>query len=265
MNAESLVVSAGIPASSMPAGRALRAYLVETKYAFRAMLRAPVFLVLMIAMPILMYLLIGIGVAGSQAADDPKVALFLFSGFLVFAVSSPGLFGFGISLAVERQSGVLNLKRVQPMPAAACLLSKMITAMASTGLIILLLIPLALWLGHVHLSAGQIANLVWVSMIGVLPFCSIGFLIGTIVTGTAAPGVVNVFLLPMLYLSGIFFPLPSLLQPQVFLWPTFYLNQIIWNAAGIESVLDIKISVAVLLGITVLCTGLATRRLSRMG
>ena len=151
------------------------------------------------------------------------------------------------------------------MPAAACLLAKMITAMTSTGFIILLLIPFAILLGDVHLTASQIAGLVLASMIGVLPFCSIGFLIATLVSGTAAPGVVNVFFFPMLYLSGMFFPLPEILQLQVFIWPTFYLNQIFWYAAGLEPIVDIKICVTILLGITVLCSGLAARRLARKG
>jgi ABC-2 type transport system permease protein len=254
-----------IAGTSMPAGRVFRSYLIEAKYTLLSTLRIPAFSIPMLGLPVFLYLLLGVAVFGSQAEDDPNIAVYLFSGFLVFAISGPGLFGFGVSLAVERQYGTLNLKRAQPVPPAAYLLAKMIMAMACTGIVILLLIPLAVGFGHIQLTAGQIANLVLASMFGVLPFCAIGFLIGTLVSGSAAPGIVNLIFFPMLYLSGMFFPLPEILKPWALLWPTFYLNQIAWSAAGVEGIINVKICIALLLGITVLFTGLAVRRLDRVG
>ncbi len=34
----------------------------------------------------------------------------------MFSVIGPGMFGLGIGLAIERQSGILTLKRAMPMP-----------------------------------------------------------------------------------------------------------------------------------------------------
>jgi ABC-2 type transport system permease protein len=252
-------------APSMPFARVLRAYLLETKYTFLPMLRMPAFSVPMLGLPVFLYLLIGTMVVAQEGAGDPNAGAYIFSGFLVFAASGPGMFGFGVGLAVERQSGVLSLKRAQPMPPAANLLAKMISAMASSGIVMSLLIAMAMWLGHVHFSAGQVIQMVLVGMLGVLPFCAIGFLIGTLVSGSAAPGIVNLIFFPMLYLSGMFFPLPEFLQTWALIWPTFYLNQLAWSAAGMESIINAKICAALLLGITVLCTGLAARRLSRIG
>jgi len=252
-------------APSMPAGRVIRAYLIEAKYTIFSMLRTPAFSITMLGLPIFLYLLIGVMVVGPQTAEDPMAAVFVFSGFLVFAVSGPGLFGFGIGLANERQYGILALKRAQPMPPGAYLLAKMIVAMTFSLIVMPLLILLAMGLGHLNLTPAQIANLVAVSIFGVLPFCAIGFLIGTLVSGSAAPGVVNLIFLPMLYLSGMFFPLPKVLQTWALIWPTFYLNQLAWSAAGMESVFNPKICIALLMGLTVLFAGLAARRLARIG
>jgi ABC-2 type transport system permease protein len=265
MNTPSPGIASIDSAWPMPAGRVLRAYLVEAKYTLLSMLRTPVFLVPMLALPVFLYPLIGTMVFSQEGANEPNVGVFIFSGFLVFAVSGPGMFGFGVGLAIERQYGVLDLKRAQPMPPGANLLAKMIAAMASSGIVMSLLITLALWLGHVHFAPNQVVMLVLVSMLGVLPFCAIGFLIGTLVSGSAAPGIVNLIYFPMLYLSGMFFPLPEFLQTWALIWPTFYLNQLVWSAAGVESVINAKICTALLLGITVLCTGIAARRLSRVG
>jgi ABC-2 type transport system permease protein len=151
------------------------------------------------------------------------------------------------------------------MPPASILIAKMITAVVSTGVTMAFLIPAAMTIGHLHLTMGQIIIVVLISMFGVLPFCAIGFFIGTLVSGTASIGIVNIIFFPMLYLSGMFFPLPQILEPWARIWPTFHINQVILNALGVESQIDIKISVLVLVVITVLFTSLAARRFARKG
>ena len=250
---------------SMPFSRILRAYIIESKYAFLSALREPAFSIPMVALPIFLYLLLGGVVLGPMVIDNPNASLFLFSGFLVYAVSGPGLFGLGAGLAAERQSGVLKLKRAQPMPPAACLIGKMVMAMCFTGIVALFLIPLAIWIGPMEPTAIQIAGFMLLSILGVLPFCAIGFLIGTFVSGTAAPGIINVIFFPMLYLSGLFFPLPKVLETWAVIWPTYHLNQVAAHIAGLQSGIDIRISIALLLGITVVCTTLAARRFTRVG
>lgn len=250
---------------SMSLGRILRAYLIEAKYTFISALRIPVLPVTMMALPVLLYLLFGATVVGKITAENPAAAASFFSGFLIFAVTGPGLFGFGLGLAVERQSGILNLKRAQPMPPASCLIAKMITAVVSTGFTMAFLIPAAMIFGHLHLTTGQIINVVLISMFGALPFCAIGFFIGMLVSGTASIGIVNLIFFPMLYLSGMFFPLPEILEPWARIWPTFHVNQILLNELGVESRMDLRICFLILLGITVIFTYLAARRFARKG
>jgi ABC-2 type transport system permease protein len=141
----------------------------------------------------------------------------------------------------------------------------MITAVVSTGITMVFLIPAAMIFGYLHLTTGQIVNVAAISMFGVLPFCAIGFFIGTLVSGTASIGIVNLIFFPMLYLSGMFFPLPEILEPWARIWPTFHINQILLNALGVESRIDIRICFLILLGITVIFTYLAARRFSRAG
>lgn len=151
------------------------------------------------------------------------------------------------------------------MPPGANLAAKMVMAMGCTAMVTVLLIPLAIWLGPMQPTAGQIAGLLLVSILGVLPFCAIGFLIGTHVSGTAAPGIVNIIFFPMLYLSGMFFPLPEVIKPWAGIWPTYHLNRIAGHIAGLEGGMDIRICIAVLFVITVACTVLAARRFAHSG
>jgi ABC-2 type transport system permease protein len=102
---------------------------------------------------------------------------------------------------------------------------------------------------------------------GSLPFCAIGLLIGSYVSSGASPAVANLVYLPGMWLSGSMFPLPESMRPWAVIWPMFHLNQTALGAAGIEefSFVNPTWTAAVLVAITVLCTGLALRRLARVG
>jgi ABC-2 type transport system permease protein len=64
-----------------------------------------------------------------------------------------------------------------------------------------------------------------------------------------------------------FIPLPEFLRKWVALWPAFHLNQLALGLAGVTQFIFIPagVAAAVLLGVTVLCGGLAVRRLARVG
>ncbi len=68
-----------------------------------------------------------------------------------------------------------------------------------------------------------------VSLLGVLPFCSLGLLVGTLTKGSAAPAVMNLVYLPMSFLSGLLIPLnvlPHTVVQIAPLWPSYHLAQL---------------------------------------
>ncbi len=177
----------------------------------------------------------------------------------------PALFGFGITIAMEREQGLLKFKRAVPTPPAAYLLAKMLMAVVFAILITFMLIAAAVALGHLPLTALQTLELIIINILGVLPFCALGLYLGTLVSGRSAPGVVHLVYQPMLYLSGLFFPLPRSFQLAAPIWPAFYAQQLVFRAIGAPSRGPAILHVAVLAGFTVLFTTLATRRLARIG
>jgi ABC-2 type transport system permease protein len=186
---------------------------------------------------------------------------------MVFAAMGPAMFGIGCGLAVERESGVLKLRRALPAPAGAYLVAKVATAILLAGLAAASLVVTALIVGKISLGAGQLLVMVFVVLAGVLPFGALGLFIGAHTSGSAAPAFVNLVFLPMLWLSGLFFPLPQFLERLVMIWPAFHLNQVALGLAGVTeySFVAPQISAAVLAGVTVLFGGLALRRLARHG
>lgn len=255
------------PPALMPFGRVLRAYATEAKFESLRMLRTPGMAIPFLLLPVPIYLFFGVVLAAPAIAQNSGVANYLFSGWCVFATMGPALFGVGCALAAERDARLFQLKRALPAPGGSWLVAKTLMAMAFAALAVASLVITAVVAGTTTLSAGQFAALASVMIVGAIPFCAIGLCIGAYTSGSTAPAFANVVFLPMLWLSGLFIPLPKFLEPWVVVWPAFHLNQIALASAGMTDYRFIapQMSVAVLAGLTVLFGGLAISRLAKKG
>ena len=244
-----------------PAG-ALRCYWLEARSEFLRVLRAPAFAVPTLVFPPMFYLLFGVLLNGGHG----KATSYLLATYGVFGVMAPGLFGFGVAMALDRERGLLALKRAMPTPPAAMLLAKMAMAMMFAALVSISLASLALTLGHVVLSPLQLLALFATNILGVLPFCAIGLYIGTVFSAQAAPAVINILYLPMAFLAGLWMPLsmlPVLFAKLAPLWPAYHLAQIALAVLGLDNGGSVALHALVLLAVSAVFFGLARRRLAR--
>ena len=248
----------------MPRARVFNAYLQETRSEILRYLRTPSFMLPTLLFPTVFYLMFGVLLGHGSGGQQARYMLAAYS---TFGVMAPGLFGFGVSLALERDGGLLTLKRALPMPPAAYLVGKMAMAMLVAALITALLQTLGLTLAHVQLQAPQMLRLALVCIAGVLPFCALGLLVGTLVKGQGAPGMVNLVYLPMAFLSGLWLPLamlPKVLGGIAPIWPSYHLNALMQAAAGMRHG-GVALHLLALAGFTAAFLLLAARRLRRHG
>lgn len=242
--------------------QALRPYRAELVAELRRAWRTPAFAVPSLLFPVLFYLLFGVLLGRGHAP------LYLLATYCVFGAMAPALFGFGVQLALDREGGLLTLKRALPMPPAAPLLARLAMAVLFALLVASLLIGVASVLGGVQLHALQVLQLLAVAGLAALPLGAIGLLIGSHVSASAAPAMVNLVYLPLALLSGLWLPLSAL--PKVFstmapLWPTWHLAQLALPVVGLPSVGSMAGHLLVLLLVTVVALLLARRRLRRIG
>jgi len=245
----------------MSTGRLLSAYLAEAKFESLRMFRVLGFSIPFLVLPAALYLLFGVVLFGDAIRNDPTAGKFLFAAFAVFGVMGPGMFGFGATIATEREQGLLTLKRALPAPAGSYLLAKLLMTMLFALIVMATMIPAALLLGHLPLTFAQCASVTAISVFGSLPFCAIGLFIGTRVSGKAAIAFVNLIYVPMMHVSGLFYPLPKFLRTISPVWPTYHLQQLAFAALGMSSYGKTVIHVAVLAGVT----AFSIRRLARVG
>lgn len=257
-----------IAATPHPADRAFRArryYLLEARHEFLRLLRTPMFCIPTLAFPAMFYLLFGVLLNRGSGSGAFTPAVYFLAGYGVFGVMAPGLFGFGVSVAFDRDQGWLTLRRALPLPPGAYLIAKLVMAMLFAALVFALLAVIAVSVAGVRLPASAWALLFVVEVLGVLPFCAIGLFIGSLLSGQAAPAVINLIYLPMSFLSGLWVPLmilPAVLREAAPLWPAYHLGQLAYAAVGQPSVGPVAVHVAVLAAFTLVFLALARRRLA---
>ena len=253
-------MAAAFPAPHRPA---LRSYLLEARCEFLRMLREPAYCIPVIGFPLMFYLLFAVVLNKEHAA---ATAQYLLATYGAFGVIGAGLFGFGMTVAVDRERGFLRLKRVLPAPPGAMLLAKLVMAMLFAAIISLLMALLATLVAGVALSPSQWLALLAVDVFGIVPFAAIGLYVGTRAGSSAAPALLNALYLPMSFLSGLWLPLsmlPGVLAKLAVVWPAYHLGQLALKVVGHDQGQPAWLHVLVLAGFVGAFFLLAQRRLSR--
>ena len=192
--------------------------------------RLPQFLIPTIALPPAFYGLFALGMGGGSV----EIAMQLLATYGVFAALGPALFGFGASVAAERESGELELKRLSPMPAGAHVVAKLVATIVFSVLAFGVIYVLAASAG-VRLSQEQWALLAGVHVASVIPFALIGLSIGYRLGQKAAIAVANVAFLGMAVLGGLWMPitlLPSFIQSAAWALPSYHLGALALMVVG---------------------------------
>ena len=234
-------------------------YVKETKYEFLRLLRARSFSISTIGFPLSFYLLFGVVAAGS-GPESAERAAYLLATYSVFGLVGSSLFGGCSTISNERRRGWLELKQASPMPPAAYLLAKLLTAIAFGVIIFGVLLFFGTTMGHVHFTAEQLAKLLMTVILGVFPFASLGILLAQVVPPNAGIGFVNLIYLPMSFLSGLWFPLkglPHWMQTIAPIWPTWHLGQLAIHDIGYPMSWSVAGHVAWLAGFSAVCLVLA--------
>ncbi len=242
---------------------AFRVYATEAKLEFIRMLRMPMFALPALVFPGMFYLLFGV-LMGKGKAD---VAAYLLATYCIFGVMGPGLFGFGVSVALEKDRGWLKWRRAVPALPGAYFVSKMVMALIFAFIIFIELSLLAAGFGGVDLTMLQWSKLMVVSLLSSLPFCALGLVIGILVNGQAAPAIVNFIYLPMAFLSGLWLPitmLPKFLGTMAPIWPSYHAAQIALKVIGSDLGTPIWIHIGYLVVFTLAMLWLAVTFWSRM-
>lgn len=210
--------------------------------------RLPQFILPSIALPVAFYGLFGIALARGGA----DTATYMLATYGVFAAIGTSLFGFGVGVAAEREAGLIELKRVTPMPIGAYLAAKVAAALAVTAATLVGLYALAAYNG-VELSAGRWVGMAALHLLSVTPFALIGLGVGLCLRSNGAVAVANILFLSFAVLGGLWFPidaLPAWIGQVAWALPSYHLGELALMIAAVERPFAAAAHIAVLAGIT---------------
>lgn len=151
---------------------------------------------------------------------------FLVPGIVGMSLMMNGILSLSSTFVSFRERGVLRRIKGTPFPIWQFILSRITTQVVIAVAQAAILIGLGILLFDIYVSDSYFSLLVVVAL-GALVFLSIGFIISAIATNTdVADGAANAVFLPMMFLSGVFFPVedaPAWLRPITNALPLTYL------------------------------------------
>jgi ABC-2 type transport system permease protein len=188
---------------------------------------------------------------------------FLMPGILAMSLMQLGLFATATPLVSLREEGVLRRLGATPLPRWMLIIGQLGMRVTIAMVQAVLIIGISVALFHVKVQGSYLA-LFGLVLLGALSFIGLGYLIAALArTVETANGVTSAVNFPMMFLSGIFFPLavlPAFLLPFVRIIPLTYLADALRQVtAGSTPAFPMWIDVAVLAGWGLVCTALAAR------
>ena len=151
---------------------------------------------------------------------------FLMPGIVAMAIMQMGLFSVAFSFVQLKSRGILRRLLATPVHPVSFLFSQVFTRLTVSILQTLVLIGAALIFLDVQI-AGNLAAILLLALMGGAVFVSMGFAIsGWAKTEEVAAPLSNVIALPMMFLSGVFFPrdtMPGAIQKITDFLPLTYL------------------------------------------
>ncbi len=202
----------------------------------RLNVRAPEFVVPVLALPVLLYVVFGAPRAG-EPMPAGTVGAFLMVGFSIYGVLNIVLFAIGEAIADERGRGYLRLVRTTPLPAWAYLAGKLALAVALSFAVVSLIGVVGTITGA-GVSLERWLGVTAVLVVGGLAIAPLGFLIGFLARPHGASAIALLILFPLSLASGVFMPvdqLPGIVRDVSAVTPTYHLAELARLAAGFDA------------------------------
>ncbi len=196
-------------------------------------------------------------------ATSLKAIDYLIPGILAMSIMQLGLFATAQPLIALRTQGVLKRLGATPLPRSTLLVAYVALRLTIALIQLAIIVGVGMLVFGVAMVGNWFALVGWM-LLGSLMFIAIGFFIAAISkTEESGNAITNLVNFPMLFLTGIFFPvtgLPALVQPIIKALPLSYtvdaLKQTMIGAPPINApIINFAVQVAWLIAMT----GLAIR------
>lgn len=196
------------------------------------------------------------------SSNNISTVSYLVPSILAMALMQLGVFA-AIPLVQQREKGILKRIGATPLPRWQLVVSNILLRLLVAVVDTVLILGVGVMVFNIQIVGSLAAGLGFV-LLGAGAFLALGFMMASFLkTEEQANGVVQVVQMPMMFLSGIFFPfnfMPEFLRTISRLLPLTYLGDgLRQSMVNGTAVAPIGVDVAILVGWLVVCLAIATR------
>lgn len=190
--------------------------LAETRMQVRLLLRNVVAAFFTLVMPLLFLILLNFFIGDGELSDGSALSNYFTPAIAVFGLVTATFTNLAISTAMARDAGVLKRVYGSPMPLSAHVAGRVLSATLLGLASVVVMLAIGALVYGVEIPWSRMPVFFGVLLIGAAAFSTLGVAVAMVTPNArAAPAVANAVILPLTFVSGIFFPLtdaPAWLQ-----------------------------------------------------
>jgi ABC-2 type transport system permease protein len=191
---------------------ATRLVFAEVVHHIRLLWRVPVAAFFTVAFPMMFLVLFNLLNADVtvESMGGIRFAQFYTPGIAVFAMVTAGYTNLAITVSMDRDEGILKRIRGTPLPPWVYLAGRIGAAVAVGVLSVVLMFVVGFVFFGVEPMWDRLPTATLVLAVGAATFASLGLAVaGVAPNSQAAPAIANATILPLAFVSGIFFPMDT--------------------------------------------------------
>lgn len=184
----------------------------QVRFEQKAFWRNPAGAVFTFAFPLLFLVIFSTLNSGQRIDDRGGITFvtFFVPGIIAFGLISACYSNLAIRMTMSRDLGILKRVRGSPVPTWAYLGGQVGSSLLVTFMLLFLTVALGVGAFDVAFRRSTVPGLVLTLALGAACFCALGLAVsGLCPNADAAPAIVNFSIFPLLFISGIFFPLDT--------------------------------------------------------
>ncbi len=213
----------------------LRLVLHQFRYEQKTFRRDSAAVFFTVLLPVV-FLVIFATVFGNETLEsrDIKLSTYYVPGIVALQIVSATFVALAINLTTLRERGTLKRLRGTPVPAWVFVAGQIGNALVVAFLATVVLVALGRILYGVAIPGSTLPGVVVTLVLGAAAFSALGIALTAVIpTANSAPAITNALVLPLYFISGIFFPVedaPGWLTTVASLFPVAHLAEALLTA-----------------------------------
>jgi ABC-2 type transport system permease protein len=182
----------------------------QIRYEQKAYWRNPMAAVFTLMFPVVFLVVVGTSAGGSAVPGTTlRYDQYTVVDMLTFGLIAACYTNLGIAICLRRESGVLKRMRGTPIAIGSYVGGIIGSVIINVAVLTVLVVGIGMSFYHLHFPVHLLATVVTL-LVGIVTFCALGLAVTTIVPNAdAAPAVINGIYFPIIFISGVFYPLSN--------------------------------------------------------